>query len=135
MRRKDQELTDIEKRLLAMAFELSRSGAEGRKFHGRAVAQALEKAAGRKLPVAFGTLYRALDRMETMGILASDLEDAETAEKARRPRRREYRLTGAGERVALSLQTAGEGAGGLRLATQAAGTAPGGLRLATKGVC
>jgi DNA-binding PadR family transcriptional regulator len=48
---------------------------------------------------AHGTLYKALDRMERMGLLESRWEDPEVAAAQGRPRRRLYRVTGQGERA------------------------------------
>ena len=52
-------------------------------------------AAPRRL-TAHGTLYKALGRLAEAGLLEARWEDAETAEAEGRPRRRLYRVTGAG---------------------------------------
>ena len=60
-------------------------------FHGFALASQLDDVAGRRL-TAHGTLYKALSRLESAGLLSSRWEDVdETAEG--RPRRRLYRVT------------------------------------------
>jgi PadR family transcriptional regulator, regulatory protein PadR len=48
-----------------------------------------------------GTVYPALRRFETMGLVSSSWEDDERARRSGRPRRRNYQLTHAG-RAALS---------------------------------
>ena len=48
-----------------------------------------------------GTVYPALRRLERSGYLDSDWEDEGAAHAAGRPRRRTYRLTAAGEVLAL----------------------------------
>lgn len=47
--------------------------------------------------VAHGTLYKALSRLTTAGLLEAAWEQAELAEDAGRPRRRLYTITGVGE--------------------------------------
>jgi len=46
-----------------------------------------------------GTVYTTLRRLERRGLVAGQWEDAKIAEKERRPRRRYYTLTPAGERA------------------------------------
>lgn len=43
-----------------------------------------------------GTVYKVLRRLEQRGLVHGEWEDAGIAERERRPRRRYYRLTGAG---------------------------------------
>jgi PadR family transcriptional regulator len=43
-----------------------------------------------------GTIYPALRRLETLGLVTSRWEDASTARRADRPRRRYYELTDEG---------------------------------------
>ena len=49
---------------------------------------------------AYGTLYRALGRMEQMGLLKSRWEDPAIPARENRPGRRLYSLTAAGESAA-----------------------------------
>ena len=79
--------------------ELSASGTE---FHGYQIAKELAHLADHRLLTAYGTLYRALGRLEDMGLLVSRREDPEIAARASRPGRRLYTLTAAGEAVAVS---------------------------------
>jgi DNA-binding PadR family transcriptional regulator len=53
---------------------------------------------GSRSLTSHGTLYKALGRLEELGLLTSRWEDAAAVEG--RPRRRLYALTGEGSRVA-----------------------------------
>ena len=53
-----------------------------------------------RLLIAHGTLYRALARLEGMGLLKSRWEDPRIAARENRPGRRLYTLTAAGETAA-----------------------------------
>jgi DNA-binding PadR family transcriptional regulator len=55
---------------------------------------------GHRLLTAYGTLYRALGRLEAMGLLTSRWEDPNIPARENRPRRRLYTLTAAGETAA-----------------------------------
>ena len=61
--------------------------------HGFALAQELAASQGSTSLASHGTLYKALDRLRTRGLLAAEWEPAELAEEAGRPRRRIYRMT------------------------------------------
>jgi PadR family transcriptional regulator PadR len=90
--RKPGELLPLEVELLAAAAALA---AEGVEPYGFLLAKHL--AAGRPGALtAHGTLYKALARLTTSGLLESSWEDPDLAEGAGRPRRRLYRVTGAG---------------------------------------
>jgi DNA-binding PadR family transcriptional regulator len=62
-------------------------------FHGYELARQIGTAMNRRLLTGYGTLYRALARLEDMGLLSSRREDAEVAAQENRPRRRLYTLT------------------------------------------
>jgi PadR family transcriptional regulator len=62
-------------------------------FHGYELARQIGTATNRRLLTGYGTLYRALARLEAMGLLSSRREDAEVAAQENRPRRRLYTLT------------------------------------------
>ncbi len=66
-------------------------------FHGYAIASALGEAADTRLLTAYGTLYRALSRLQKMGFLVSRWEEPGLSEAEGRPRRRLYCLTPTGE--------------------------------------
>ena len=95
-RRKPGTLLPLEREILEAALSMQRSG-DGT-FHGFGLAQTLREQAGSRSLTAHGTLYKALGRLETFGLLTSRWEDDAAAEG--RPRRRLYELTGEGARVA-----------------------------------
>lgn len=97
VRRRAGELLPIEQRILESGIGF---GLAGEEFHGFALAAAMSgRDDGRGL-TAHGTLYKALGRLAERGLLSSRWEDADVAAHDGRPRRRLYRVTGAGE-VAL----------------------------------
>ena len=69
-------------------------------FHGYELAKLLREASDARLLTAYGTLYRALMRLEEMGLLESRWEDPEIPARENRPGRRLYSLTGKGEAIA-----------------------------------
>ena len=90
--RKPGTLLPIEAEILTTAAALRRAGQEA--FHGFGLAQAMREQRGSRSLTAHGTLYKALGRLEDLGLLSSSWEDAAAAEG--RPRRRLYELTGLG---------------------------------------
>lgn len=60
-----------------------------------------DREAARRL-TAYGTLYKALGRLERLGYLESRWEDPLIAAAASRPRRRFYRATALGEQAAVA---------------------------------
>lgn len=100
MRRKAGTLTPIEAELLEAAIELHIGN--NAEFHGWQLAKARDGVDEHRRPIAFGSLYRALDRLEQFGYLSSRLEDAAVAEAERRPRRRLYQVTALGYRADLT---------------------------------
>ena len=97
MRRKPGQLLPLEQEICASAAELSRLGTN--EFHGYEMAKRLGAVGDRRLLTAYGTLYRALGRLEAMGLLRSRWEDPEIPARENRPGRRLYTLTAAGEAV------------------------------------
>jgi DNA-binding PadR family transcriptional regulator len=95
MRRKAGALVPLELAICSAAADLRQQGID--EFHGYVIAKALKEHGDSRLLTAYGTLYRALGRLETMGLLASRWEDALVAAGENRPRRRFYSLTPAGE--------------------------------------
>jgi len=95
MRRKPGALLPIEEAILVAALKLHRSRAS--EFHGYQIAKYLAEATERRSLTAHGTLYRALGRLESMGMLESRWEDPEVPARENRPGRRLYTLTSAGE--------------------------------------
>ncbi len=104
MRRKPNTLVPLERNLLGAAVAFARTGIE--EFHGYAIALELADQVEARRLTGHGTLYRALDRLEVAGFLASNLEDADQAAAARRPRRRLYHLTAEGMRAAATAEAA-----------------------------
>jgi PadR family transcriptional regulator PadR len=98
MRRKPGALLPLEHAICASAALLRRRGVK--EFHGYELAKQVAHDADRRLLTAYGTLYRALARLEQMGLLGSRREDPEIAARENRPGRRLYRLTAAGETAA-----------------------------------
>lgn len=98
MRRKPGALVPLELSICVVAAELKT--ARSREFHGYQLAKELAAVANHRLLTAYGTLYRALARLEEMGMLLSRREDPAIAARESRPGRRLYTLTAAGEAVA-----------------------------------
>jgi len=95
VRRKPGRLVPLELAICDAAARLRRRGID--EFHGYEIAKRVSEAADAKLLTAYGTLYRALARLESMGLLESRWEDPHIAARENRPGRRLYTLTGAGE--------------------------------------
>jgi PadR family transcriptional regulator, regulatory protein PadR len=104
MRRKPNALVPIEEAICRAAMGLRRDAIE--EFHGYELAKQLAEDADRKLLTAYGTLYRALARMESMGLLTSRREDPGIPAQANRPGRRLYTLTALGEQAACEVAAA-----------------------------
>lgn len=95
MRRKIGALVPLEVAILEAATELLRSG--DAEVHGYRLATVVQSLRGARRLTAYGTLYKALARLEAEGLLASRWEDPNIAATEGRPRRRFYRLTLEGE--------------------------------------
>lgn len=95
-RRKPGTLLPLETEILEVALSMLRSGQAT--FHGFGLAQTMRAQAGSRSLTGHGTLYKALNRLEEFGLLASSWEDAAAAEG--RPRRRLYELSRQGASVA-----------------------------------
>src|SRR5262245_48053770 len=72
MRRKQGALVPLEEAICASAAALRRRGVK--EFHGYELARQMADDAERRLLTAYGTLYRALGRLESMGMLQSRRE-------------------------------------------------------------
>jgi DNA-binding PadR family transcriptional regulator len=106
VRRKPGQLVPLETAICVCAAKLRRSGTT--EFHGYEIAKRLGDGNNRRLLTAYGTLYRALGRLEAMGLLKSRWEDPQIPARENRPGRRLYVLTAAGETAAQAArQTAG----------------------------
>ena len=95
MRRKEGAILPIEESILRVNL------ASGGELHGFEMAKRIQEIDDAHRLTAHGTLYKALARLEEAGLLESRWEDPQVAADDGRPRRRLYRITGAGE-VALS---------------------------------
>jgi PadR family transcriptional regulator PadR len=98
MRRKPGGLVPLEAAICLTAADLLRTGAN--EFHGYEIAKRLGGESDRRLLTAYGTLYRALGRLEKMRLLQSRWEDPQIPARENRPRRRLYTLTAEGEAAA-----------------------------------
>ena len=94
MRRKPGALLPIEESILHAAIRLWRTGSAA--FHGYELAKHVAEPSDRRSLTAYGTLYRALSRLEKMVLLQSHWEDPHIAAQENRPGRRLYVLTGSG---------------------------------------
>ena len=95
MRRKEGALVPLEVSILEAALELRQRGIA--EAHGFLLAKELRDGTHARRLTAYGTLYKALDRLERAGHLASRWEDPQLAADEGRPRRRSYRVTLTGE--------------------------------------
>jgi DNA-binding PadR family transcriptional regulator len=98
VRRKPGRLVPLELAICSTAAELRRRGES--EFHGYEIAKTLGDESGSRLLTAYGTLYRALGRLEKMGLVTSRWEDPEVPARENRPGRRLYTLTALGEAAA-----------------------------------
>jgi len=95
MRRKADQLLPLELEILEAALVLEQRGVP--QFHGYSLAKLLKEHGDRRLLTAHGTLYRALHRLESAGLIEASWEELRVAARENRPRRRMYRLLGAAE--------------------------------------
>jgi PadR family transcriptional regulator len=97
MRRRAGTLVPLELAICEAASELRSRGTN--EFHGYQIAKLMKQAADARLLTAYGTLYRALGRLEKMGLVESQWEDPQIAGRENRPGRRLYTLTSAADAV------------------------------------
>ena len=90
-------MVPLEAAVLTAGLDLRSEGQP--EFHGFLLAKAIRANDHARGLTAHETLYKALDRMERMGLLESRWEAPDIAAAAGRPRRRLYRVTGQGERA------------------------------------
>ena len=102
VRRRAGTLLPLEASILIAGLELG-------EFHGYSLARAIQQHEAARRLTAHGTLYKALSRMETAGLLVSRWEGAERAAADGRPRRRLYEVTGAGARALAAWKAADTG--------------------------
>jgi DNA-binding PadR family transcriptional regulator len=104
VRRKPGSLVPLEVAICLTASDRQRRGLKA--FHGYEIAKQLSERADRRLLTAYGTLYRALGRLEKMGLLESRWEDPDISTRESRPGRRLYTLTAEGEAAAREARKA-----------------------------
>ena len=75
---------------------VTRSFGENPECHGFLIASLVKVTQKTKFLTAYGTLYRALGRLEKAGLLTSRWEDISSLSSESRPRRRLYRITDLG---------------------------------------
>ena len=97
VRRRAGVLLPLEVDILHVAAEARRDGDPW--VHGFAVARMIGDATGAERLTGHGTLYKAFGRLAEAGLLEDRWEDPAVALGEGRPRRRLYRITGAGERA------------------------------------
>lgn len=95
MRRKTGSLVPLEVAILDALIQLRRHGTA--EAHGFLIASELRAIGDDRRLTAYGTLYKALDRLVGSGAIESRWEDPEIAAADGRPRRRYHRITLAGE--------------------------------------
>jgi DNA-binding PadR family transcriptional regulator len=103
VRRKPGALLPLEVAICDAADHLRERGQD--EFHGYLIAKELTEHADARQLTAYGTLYRALGRLEAMGLLESRWEDPQIPAEENRPGRRLYTLTAAGETAIAAART------------------------------
>ncbi len=99
-------LVPLEVAICEAAANLRGRGAD--EFHGYEIAKTIGDAAAGRLLTAYGTLYRALARLEKMGLLTSRWEDPAIPARENRPGRRLYTLTALGDAALAAARSAEE---------------------------
>jgi DNA-binding PadR family transcriptional regulator len=112
MRRKPGQLVPLELAILSAVARLQQTGV--RECHGYEIAKHMSAVSDQRLLTAYGTLYRALGRLEKMGLVESHWEDPQIAANAARPGRRLYTLTGAGAAAVRAAATEARAKAALR---------------------
>src|SRR3990172_11999410 len=90
MRRSKDKPIPLELDILRTAQILAQRGMD--QFHGHLLAKEMAKKYNARKLVGYGTLYKALDRLERRGFLESKWEAPSVAAEECRPRRRFYRI-------------------------------------------
>lgn len=90
-RRRPGSLLPLEVAILTACLDAGEAGS-----HGFGLAKAIADAGDSRELTATGTMYRALHRLDAAGLVENWWEDPNDAAEAGRPRRRCYRITGAG---------------------------------------
>ena len=104
MRRKPGALVPLELAICEAAAALRADGHD--EFHGYQIAKTIGDGGNARPLTAYGTLYRALGRLEKMGLLHSRWEDPAIPARENRPGRRLYTLTAPGDAALREARTA-----------------------------
>ena len=104
MRRKKGSLVPTEVSILEAAIDLRSHGTP--LAHGFLLAKEMKEREGARLLTAYGTLYKALDRLRKAGYMEDIWEEPQLAADEGRPRCRFYRVTLAGEAALAKAQEA-----------------------------
>lgn len=105
MRRQLAPLIPIEVSILEASAARLRAGQA--EVHGYELAKLLKEIRGARRLTAYGTLYKALTRLQRDGYLASRWQEPDGAPGDARPRRRFYRLTLDGQGALIDAREAG----------------------------
>ena len=97
----------LEVAILEASAELRQGGEP--EVHGYLLARNVQDIRNARRLTAYGTLYKALTRLEGQGYLASRWEDPLAAAAEARPRRKFYRLTTQGEGALTEARAADRG--------------------------
>jgi DNA-binding PadR family transcriptional regulator len=100
MRRRAGSLVPLETSILEASLLLRMRGQV--EAHGFLLARTLRDRERARRLTAYGTLYKALERLERLGYLESRWEDPLIAAADGRPRRRFYRATALGEQAVVA---------------------------------
>lgn len=98
-RRREGSVLPLEAKILLNLMNEERRQAQNGEtpgLHGFGLAKILEEHGDSKKLIQYGTMYKALTRMEKEGWLKSRWEDPETSQAAPRPPRKLYTVTNAG---------------------------------------
>jgi len=95
VRRRPGSLVPLELAILDTLVQLRRRGTP--EAHGFLIASELRTLGDQRRLTAYGTLYKALDRLADSGALERHWEEPEVAAQDSRPRRRYHRITPTGE--------------------------------------
>ncbi len=106
MRRKKGSLIPTEVSILEAAIDLRLRGTPAAR--GFMLAKQMKEREEARLLTAYGTLYKALDRLEHAGYLISTREEPADAAREKRPRRRFYRVTLEGEAALAAAREAAQ---------------------------
>src|SRR5262245_13903635 len=102
-RRTPGTLVPLESDILEVTLSMLRAG--DAEVHGFGLARAMQEQDGGRALTSHGTLYKALGRLEELGLLTSRWEDPAAVEG--RPRRRLYGLSERGLHVAEQARARG----------------------------